>query len=130
MNTTTKDHIHCDDTVFAVETNPDGSRQVHIYGYGYFADSSHVEGQNYRFVEYTFCYVPLDEVLQNGLGAAEDKYGPEVTQYITDCTYDEMMNIYEHYDNGECPTPITAFDASIPDGTYVVVSEEAEHVSE
>ena len=124
MNTTTKDHIHCEDTVFAVETTPDGSRQIHIYGYGYFADSSRVDGKNYRFVEYTFCYVPLDEVLQSGLSAAEDKYGPEVTQYITDCTYDEMMHIYEHYDAGQCPTVITAINANIPDGTYVLVSKE------
>lgn len=124
MNTTTKDNIHCEDTVFAIETDSDGNRQVHIYGYGYFADSSDVEGKDYRFVEYTFCFVPLDEVLQKGLGAVEDEYGPLVKQYITDCNYDEMMHIYQHYDNGNCPVPITAFDASIPDGTYVLVSEE------
>jgi hypothetical protein len=124
MNTTTKDHIHCDDTVFAVETKDDGTRQVHIFGYGYCADSCQEEGKDCRFVEYTFCYVPLNEVLARGLRECEDEYGPEVKQYITDCTFEEMMNIYEHYDNGQCPTVITAINANIPDGTYVLVSKE------
>lgn len=124
MNTTTKDNIHCDDTVFAVETKNDGTRQVHIFGYGYFADSSCIDGKDYRFVDYTFFYVPLSEVLARGLKECEDKYGHEVKQYITDCSYEEMLYIYKHYDNGRCPTLITAIDTNIPDGTYVLVNEE------
>ena len=122
MNTTTKDKISFDDTVFSVETDSEGTRQVHIFGYGYCTGCG--EEKDCRFVEYTFCYVPLTEVLAKGLGACEDEYGPQVKQYITDCTAEEMFEIYEHYDNGKCPTPITAFDASIPDGTYVLVKGE------
>lgn len=124
MNTTTKDHIHCDDTVFAIETNADGTRQVHIYGYGYFADSSNVEGKDYRFVHYTFFYAPLDEVITKGLNVVEYEHSSDVKQYIEDCTYEEMMHIYQHYDNDNCPVPITSFDASTPDGTYVLVNKE------
>lgn len=121
MNITTKDHIRCEDTVFAIETDANGTRQVHIYGYGYFAGNGYEAGKDYRFVDYTFCYVPLTEVLARGFDACESEYGSEVKQYIADCTYEEMMHIYEHYDSGKCPTPITAFDANIPDGTYILV---------
>ena len=125
MNITTKDHIHCDDTVFAVETRNDGTRQVHIFGYGYCAGSNDIKGKDYRFVEYLFCYAPLDEVLRDGLSVVEERYAPTVKQLITDCTFIEMMHIYKHYHHGRCPTPITAFDASIPDGSYILVNQEA-----
>lgn len=124
MNTNPKDNITFDDTVFAIETDENGKRVVHIFGYGYCADDG--TETDCRFVEYTFFYVPLDEVLAKGLGEVEDEYGPDVKQYITDCSFEKMMEIYHHYDNGQCPVQITAITADLPDGCYVLVSEEVE----
>ena len=83
MNTTPKDNITFDNTVFGIETNENGERVVHVFGYGYCADDG--TDTDCRFVEYTFFYVPLNEVLTKGLSEVEDQYGPEVKQYITDC---------------------------------------------
>lgn len=121
MNKTyTQNDITFEDLVVAIETNDDGTRQAHLYGYGYYAYDE--EPEPCRFVEYTFFYVPLDEVLQKGLFEVESEYCEEIKQYITDCTEEKMHDIYTHYDNGNCPKPITLaeFNASLPDGTYVV----------
>lgn len=119
-NTYTTEQITTEDLVFAIETDNDGNRQVHIYAYGYFA---HVdEPKEYRFVEYTFFYVPLAEVLQKGIFDVEMEYCEFIKQYIEDCTEEEMLNMYTHYDNGNCPTLITEAEltAALPDGTYIV----------
>ena len=119
--TYTEDHIDCEDLVFAIETGEDDVKNVHFYGYGYGAgdDSSPAP---YRFVEYTFFYVPLTEVLERGVFEVESEDSECVKQYITDCTYEEMLDVYRHYDNGNCPKPITIEDMSddLADGTYVI----------
>ena len=92
-----KDSISCEDLVFAIETQDD-VKTVHFYGYGYCAgdDSS---PESYRFVEYTFFYVPLEEVLKRGIFEVESEESEFVKKYITDCTYEGMLDIYRHYDN-------------------------------
>lgn len=114
-------NIHSDDTIFSVETI-NGVKKVHILGYGYEADNRN--GKTHRFVEYTSLYATLDDVLKKGLAAIENDSGPEVTQYITDCTYEEMMDGYCHYDDGKCPKLISAIDANIADGMYILVKKE------
>ena len=118
--TYTKDAIDCEDLVFGIETQ-DGIRTVHFYGYGYEAgdDSS---PDPYRFLEYTFFYVPLEEVLKRGIFDVEREESEFVKQYITDCTYEGMLDIYRRYDDGNCPIPITLEELSndLVDGVYVI----------
>jgi hypothetical protein len=116
----TADSIGCEDLIVAIETNEDGSRQAHLYAYGYCTGDGSEPA--YRFVEYTFFIVPLDEVLQKGIFGVEAEYAEFIKQYVTDCTEEEMLGLYKHYDDGNCPKPITAdqLTADIPDGTYVV----------
>lgn len=118
----TKDSIDCEDLVFGIETEKDGTKIVHLYGYGYYADSSDPDGKDYRFVEYTFFYVPLSEVLERGISDVESEDSEFIKQYITDCTYEGMLEIYHHYDNGNCPTPITCDQLSmdLAEGVYVL----------
>lgn len=106
-----------DRTIFGIE--PDhGERFVHFYGFGYYAGDG--TDTPYRFVEYTFCYVPLEEVLKLGFVEAESQYAPEVKQYITDCTEKEMNDIYEHYDNGDMPTILDGvLTMDTPCGVYI-----------
>lgn len=122
MNLCTKDNIRTEDVVFGLETNADGVRSLHIYGYGY--DTDEESEKKYRFVEFTFFYAPLEEALKEGMTSIYAKLADGIKQYITDCTFEEMMDIYHHYDDGECPTQVTALTADMPDGIYVLVSEE------
>lgn len=120
----TEDSINCEDLVFGIETNKDGIKVAHLYGYGYDAgdDSS---DEPCRFVEYTFFYVPLTEVLERGIFEVESEDSECIKQYITDCSYEEMLSIYRHYDDGKCPMPITTKDLSLnlADGVYVLQYE-------
>lgn len=120
MKTYNENAIASEDLIVAIETNDDGSRQAHLYAYGYCTGDG--SEPDCRFVEYTFFILPLDEVLKRGLFEVESEDSEFIKQYITDCTYDEMIELYMHYDAGKCPKPITQdeFDASLPDGTYVV----------
>lgn len=120
----TEDSIDCEDLIVAIETNEDGSRQAHLYAYGYCTGDGAEPA--YRFVEYTFFIVPLNEVLQKGIFDVESEYSEFIKQYIHDCTEEEMLELYKHYDDGNCPKPIAAdqITADIPDGTYVVQRPE------
>lgn len=116
----TADSIDCEDLIVEIETDDNGNRQARLYAYGYCTGDGSEPA--YRFVEYTFFYVPLDEVLQKGIFEVESEYSEFIKQYITDCTEDEMLGLYKHYDAGNCPKPIieAQLTATIPDGTYVV----------
>ncbi len=125
----TCDSISCEDLVFGIETDDDGTKIAHLYGYGYDAGGDDTDDETCRFVEYTFFYVPLLEVLERGIFKVESEDSECIKQYITDCTYENMLEIYRHYDNGNCPTPITQEELSqdLKDGVYVVqyVSDSA-----
>lgn len=104
-------------TIFAIEKDHH-QKYVHFFGYGYYADDG--TATPFRFVEYTWCYVPLDEVLEMGFEEAEAQYGPEVKQYITDCNEEQMIDIYEHYDNGNMPIVLDGkLTSETPCGTYI-----------
>ena len=120
----TADSISCEDLVFGIETDNDGIKTVHFYGYGYDA-GDHSSDKPCRFVEYTFFYVLLKEVLERGIFEVESEDSEYIKQYITDCSYEEMLSIYRHYDDGKCPVPITTRDLSLDlaDGVYVLQYE-------
>lgn len=113
-------NIRLEDTVIALETYG-GDRVVHFYGYGYCAEQDNGKGE-YRFLEYCGYEVPLDEVLSMGFIEAEQSQMDSVKEYIRDCTEDECMDIYAHYDNGNEPTFIkeSEIDMNTPDGVYIV----------
>lgn len=113
--------IQPEDTIFAIEDDYDGRRVVHFLGYGYRTDSS--DEHDCRFLEYTGFYIPFPIVLDHGLLAVESEHGEYFTQYVTDCTFDEMMDMYHHYNDGECPTPVEALTADLPNGTYVFIGQ-------
>lgn len=117
----TAQSIHCEDLVFAIETDAWGRRKVHFFGYGYFAGDES-EAYPYRFVEYTFFYAPLDDAVKYGIFHLEEKGAEFVKQDIEDCSYEQMIAIYQGYDNGKCPALITeaAFTADLPDGMYII----------
>ena len=119
MNKKLKAYLH--NTIIGLSTemiNGHPERFVHFFGYGYPAKE---EGREFAFLEYTFHCGPLKDVLAEGFAEYEQKYNSG-TNYITDCTEKELIDIYEHYDNGNKPLllDISSLSERTPDGMYVV----------
>lgn len=95
-------------------------RTIHFFGFGYYA---HENGKQYRFLEYTWFIADLRKALKMGLYEFESEYQERYKQYITDCTEEECVEIYEHYDNGKMPKLIYADEVNMdtPDGVYIIV---------
>lgn len=95
-----------------------GEKCVHYYADSYYSD----DGTNtpYRFVEYTWAYIPLSEVLKNGL--PDGDLLSQVKQYIMDCTEEKISELYEHYDNGNKPVilPYCELTKDMLCGCYII----------
>lgn len=107
-------------TIFGIEEE-DGKRFIHFYGYGYVTDGE--DEHNCRLLEYTFFCAPIEDVLgyKGGLIGYETDRSENIKTYITDYTEDELVYIYEHYDNGKMPVEIKEEDIlSAPIGVYIV----------
>lgn len=103
--------------IISIEENEFHEKEVHFLGYGYESDDG------FRFLEYSGFIVPVDTVLENG-GVV--KYEIENLQYrkeyITVCSEEECVEIYQLYDNGATPKFIddTKITRDTPCGVYIV----------
>lgn len=86
---------YCDKTIFSIEKDSDGKKVVHFLGYGY-CTGDDIE-KPYRFVEYTFAFVDLNKVIEDGFAESENYIAEFVKQYIGDCSAEELVNIYKDY---------------------------------
>ena len=115
-------------TIFAIEDGVSFSgkreKQVHFLAFGYLADLSCEidKSKPCRFVEYCGFFAPLHDVVAMDISNYEGEYGCDHKQYITDCTEEEMVGFYEHYDNGKMPVSIEKKDLNenTPCGVYVL----------
>lgn len=100
----------------------DDKRFIHFYAYGYVTDNQKEETP-YRFLEYVWFIVPLEEVLEVGIGEYECENSDQYKQYIEDCTEENCNYRYEHYDNGKMPKVIKEKDVDMntPDGMYILL---------
>lgn len=114
-------------TVVSIETDNDENqtRYVHFLGYGYCAEDSNTDDpeEMYRFIYYTYFYVPLAEVLERGFEEVEGNDGCECKQYIDDCTEEGCFKTYLEYNAGKTPPPIYLEELTmdIPEGCYVIL---------
>lgn len=107
-------------TIFAIEKAEDNEKVVHFLGYGYYGEGmEHNSGKMFRFVEYTFAYSKLSNVLKTGFENCEDTSTAFVTQYVTDVTMEELCKIYETYDNGRRPKEVCQLYEDLPEGVYI-----------
>lgn len=121
--TYTEADIDLEDLIVGIETDNEGNKFAHLYGYGYCNGGNGPDDPTpCRFVEYTFFYAPLSEVVEKGIFGVEAEYGEFYKQYITDCNEEEVLDIYRHYDDGSCPTPICEEDITmdLKEAVYVV----------
>lgn len=109
-------------TIIGIEEE-NGKKIVHFYGYGYYSEGAQDEKTPYRFVEYTFFYAPLEEVVEVGVSNYESEYSDQIKQYIMDCTRLGCEKIYETYDNGNPPILLNKEKLSIdtPKGVYILI---------
>lgn len=104
-------------TVLAIDFEDDGSKVVHIFGDSY--DAYDGTDTSYRFTEYSFGYMPLSEILSNGMPNGDWYAG--LKQYIEDCTLERLNEIYEHYDGGQMPKVISELTKDTPCGCYILL---------
>lgn len=113
--------------VIGIELNDRKQKIVHYYGYGYQTDDIGINKDGvyrpYRFVEYTWAYFPLEQVIEKGL--PDEDVLCLYKQYITDCTENELIDTYEHYDNGNMPVLLESLSMDTPVGCYILVSKGA-----
>lgn len=104
-------------TIISVETI-DGEKMCHFMGYGYLSDIV----PSAQLVEYCGFYLPLSFVVERGMAHCESEYGPEVKQYITDLMEEELIEVYNTYDNGNAPVPMdeSAMSMAMPEGVYII----------
>lgn len=107
-------------TIIEILTDENGKKTVHYLAYGYYSESD--SNKPYRLLEYTFLTAPLEKAIDMEIQEYESKFGPEVKQYITDCTEQELLECYRNYNNsGDLITIIKPEDITmdIPDGFYI-----------
>ena len=86
---------------FSIEEDHNGNKQIHIMGYMYCSDTDEGEGY-WRNVEFTFCIIPLDEFIKNIREDENylDRIESEIKQYMGDCTDEEIVEMINHYYDG------------------------------
>jgi len=111
-------------TIFAIEAEDD-EKVVHFLGYGYYGEGMERNSEKmFRFVEYTFAYSKLSNVLKKGFENCEDTSTAFVTQYITDVTMEGLYKIYETYDNGRRPKEVCQLSEDLSEGVYIYMGSE------
>ena len=108
-----------ENTIIGIE-DWDGEKSIHYYAYSYCSDNGAPD--SFRFVEYTYFIETLAKALQYVIKQYESDHQEEVKQYVEDCTEDELVRFYKHYDKGEAPTPIWVSEITekTPYGMYIL----------
>lgn len=104
-------------TILAIDYLDDGSKGVHIFGDSY--DAFDGTETSYRFVEYSFAYIALRDIVSNGMPNGD--WYAKFKQYIEDCTLERINEIYEHYDGGKMPQAISKLTNDTPCGCYILL---------
>ena len=109
-----------DKTVISVE-EINGEKVAHLGGYGYYCDDG--SKTPYRFVEYTFFYIPLKRLEKEDIGDIESQESCEYKQYISDYNEEQLLHVYQHYNNGSAPILLKKEELNIntPYGMYVLI---------
>lgn len=94
-------------------------RVVYFIGYGY--PSEDECEKKYKFLEYVHYCGLLKDVILEGFTEYEEEFNSGAN-YITDCSEEELIDMYEHYDNGNIPSIIkeNSITEDVKDGMYIV----------
>lgn len=103
------------ETIINVVTES-GEKIVRFIGFGYYAETEIEEGKPYRFVDYRDFSAPLSVIPNGEVNKYEDNKSEEITQYIEDCTLDEVDEYYTDIPR----IRESQLTADIADGKYVL----------
>lgn len=104
-----------------IELDDHKQKVVHFSGDSYYCGDG--TDAPYRFTEYCWGYIPLREVIENGM--PDGNWYAELKQYITDCTEEQLDEIYEHYDDGKMPRVIKKLTMDLPLGCYIILAQDS-----
>lgn len=107
-------------TIFSVENGTE-RRFVHIFGYVYYTEDGTTTP--YRLLEYTFFYVPLEEVVEKGLYKVEMEGQEEHKQYLQDLSYEDILMVYNNYNSGEPLIVLDKLAIDTPEGYYILEND-------
>lgn len=109
-----------DNTIIAKE-----GEEIHFFAYGYYCEDDLSE-KPYRFVEYTFFYGALKEIMEMGFSDFESEVGCEYKQYVEDVDRNTMIKYYQSYGEGNHPLFVCEDDINeeLRDGYYIVVKKD------
>ena len=62
----------------------------------------------------------IEEAVEKGLNKAEIEYQETAKQYVEDIDYEEILQIYNKYDNGKPPMILNKLTLDTPVGTYIL----------
>ncbi len=120
MNKSMFDYELC--PIISIITDDDKKRYIHYHGHAYLVD---LVSRDYHLINYTFAVFDFQFVLNNGgvviFMLKNDEF---FKQTIHTCTENEIVNIFNTYNNGAKPTVIreALINMNIPDGMYIVTS--------
>lgn len=97
-------------------TTEDGEKMLTFVGFGYYAETEIEKGKPYRFVDYRDFSVPLSVIPKDEANKYEDDKSEYITQYLVDCSLDEVDKYYE----GIPRINEAQLTADIADGKYVL----------
>ncbi len=99
---------------FSIEDDGQGGKQIHVWGYTYTEGDDQGDGP-WRNVEYTGFIEPLQEFIDH-LNAEEnyvDNHASLLTQYIGDYYDDGIVDIINHYFNGETANDVLRYSENL-----------------
>ena len=113
-----------DCTVFGVETDKNGNRNIHFYGYIYDYGGSEDADCPYKVMEYYSYYCPFEDALSSDLLDYEITEGELQSAKTYFCSENQMIFWYETFDKGKKPRVCTKLTEDIDDGIYIYYSEK------
>lgn len=113
-----KDQYLDKDIIDIFEIN--GEKYIHFFGYGYESEENKDNGfKEYRILEYVGFCVPLHDVIKCGYSEYLDRYSEFFKQCISDVTYMELTDAYQHWDNGNEPEFLEELTLETKPGCYI-----------
>lgn len=103
--------------IYSIEMDENGNKQIHILGYTYYGDQ-------WELTDICWFIEPLEEFIQHIADNKHyvDEQSSEYKQYILDCTEEEIVDLINHYFDGNAPDqtlPYEEITIDTPCGNYI-----------
>ena len=113
---------YAENTIINITLNDQNQKIITFLGYGWRTDADDNDPHPYRFSHYGDFTEDINIVLSDGIRKYEGRESEFVQQYIDEYSAQELVEVYETYDNGNMPKIIKTnqLTENTPCGTYIV----------